>query len=89
MPLDDATRIRHIIEAAEEALMGAMNNLPDTPPKLRCAAHRRAWAGYSEAPDVDLSLVWSVVQRDLDPLCQALKTWEANQPPGRTSADPP
>jgi len=30
----------------------ALNNPADTPPKLRCAAHRRAWAGYSEAPNV-------------------------------------
>ena len=112
MPLDDAIRIRHIIEAAEEALSfcegmdegGFRSDRRTQRAVVQCievigeAARMVSEATRKQVPavpweqivgmrhrivhvyfDIDLLLVWAVVEQDLRPLIQALRTWEDDQ----------
>ncbi len=113
MLLDDLTRVRHMIEASEDALTfcegmdeaafrsdkrtcraviqcievigEAANGLSDSArgqmhdvswQKIIGMRHRLIHAYF----DINLSLVWEVVVKDLPPLCSALRAWEQAQP---------
>lgn len=113
MLLDDLTRVRHMIEASEEALgfcegmdepafrrdrktcravmqcievigeaanglsEAAREQTPEVPwQKIIGMRHRLIHAYF----DVNLSLVWQVVVKELQPLLKALRAWEQAQP---------
>lgn len=112
MPLDDAIRIRHMIEAAEEA-MGFCEGMSESSffadrrtqrAVVQCievigeATRMVSQATRDQVPavpwqqivgmrhrivhvyfDIDLRLVWQVVERDLRPLVDALRAWETDQ----------
>jgi len=119
MPLDDATRVRHIIEAATEAMSFCEGMDFAGFEKDRCvqravvqcievigeAARYTSDATRHQIPgvpwtqivgmrhrivhvyfDIDLSLVWEVVARDLKPLIDALRAWESAQAADEGSA---
>lgn len=112
MPLDDAIRIRHIIEAAEEAqtfcegmdetafradrrtqravvqcieVIGEAARMVSEPTRAAVPGvpwqqivgmrHRIVHVYF----DIDLMLVWAVVEKDLVPLIRALREWEDQQ----------